>query len=197
MIIVFDTETSGLPKNWGAPVTDGDAWPRMVQLAWQLYRDDGRKIAEHNYIIKPEGYEIPEEVAKIHGITTERALAEGMPLEWVLMHFHLSVIHAHTLVAHNISFDQMILGAEFARNGNWVETRFKIVEESQFLKKVCTMKGSTDFCGIQGSRGKKWPKLIELHEKLFGNGFEGAHDALVDVQALAKCYFELKKLNIL
>ena len=192
MIIVFDTETSGLPKNWSAPTSDGDAWPRMVQLAWQLYSDDGRKLAEHNYIIKPDGYTIPDEVAKIHGITTERAEKEGVPLGFALKVFSSNLFYASPLVAHNVSFDEKIVGAELMREGMEMEHA-----ELFATDRVCTMHGATKYCGIQGPRGLKWPKLIELHTKLFGEGFEGAHDALVDVQALAKCYFELKKLGII
>jgi DNA polymerase-3 subunit epsilon len=193
MIIIFDTETNGLPKNWNAPTSDADNWPRMVQLAWQLYSDDGRKLAEHNYIIKPDGYTIPEEVAKINGISTERALAEGLPMEFVIRNFNLPLQEdGVTLVAHNISFDEKVLGAELLRSG-FEQAHDRIFES----ERVCTMHGSTKFCAIPGPRGMKWPKLIELHEKLFGVGFEGAHDALVDVQALAKCYFELRRLGII
>jgi DNA polymerase III epsilon subunit-like protein len=192
MIIIFDTETSGLPKNWNAPTSDADNWPRMVQLAWQLYSDDGRKLAEHNYIIKPDGYTIPEEVAKINGISTERAEKEGVSIDFVLLNFGTALTAARTLVAHNISFDEKIVGAELLRL-EMNETHDRLFES----ERVCTMHGSTKFCAIPGPRGMKWPKLIELHEKLFGVGFEGAHDALVDVQALAKCYFELRRLGII
>lgn len=192
MIIIFDTETSGLPKNWGAPTSDADNWPRMVQIAWQHYSDDGRKLAEHCYIIKPEGYEIPAEVAAIHRITTERAMSEGLPLEYVLGMFSHSMLVTDTLVAHNISFDEKILGAELMRAG-MKETHDVLFEK----KRVCTMHGSTAFCAIPSTRGHKWPKLVELHEKLFGTGFEGAHDAMADVEALSRCYFELKKRCII
>lgn len=192
MIIIFDTETTGLPKNWSAPTSDGDAWPRMVQLAWQHYSEDGRKVAEHNYIIRPEGFTIPDEVAAINRITTERAEREGVPLEYALGAFHHSMLLTHTLVAHNISFDEKIVGAEMLRIG------MKKTHDDFFEKhRVCTMHGSTAFCAIPGPRGMKWPKLQELHEKLFNEQFEGAHDALVDVEALARCYFELRKRCII
>lgn len=192
MIIIFDTETNGLPKNFGAPAHDTGNWPRMIQLAWQHYSDDGRKLAEHCYIIKPHNWEVPENVAEINGITTERAMKEGLDLEFVLQTFNHAMWASNTIVAHNISFDEKIIGAEMIREG--YDNAYDHLSD---MHQVCTMLGTTDFCAIQGPRGKKWPKLIELHEKLFGNGFEGAHDALVDVQALAKCYFELRKLGII
>ena len=84
MYLIFDTETTGLPQNWKAPLTDFDNWPRLVQLAWQVHDDQGELVDVKNYIIKPEGFDIPFNASKIHGISTERALQEGMDLSEVL-----------------------------------------------------------------------------------------------------------------
>ena len=80
MFLIFDTETTGLPKNYNAPLTDFDNWPRMVQLAWQLHDDTGHPIDVQNYIVKPEGYVIPYSAEKIHGISTEKATTDGHDL---------------------------------------------------------------------------------------------------------------------
>ncbi|MCB9334170.1 MAG: 3'-5' exonuclease, partial [Lewinellaceae bacterium] len=84
MYLFFDTETTGLPRNWNAPVTNTANWPRMVQLAWMLYDYDGRLVESDNHIIYPEGYTIPREVSALHGITTERAKSEGEALDTIL-----------------------------------------------------------------------------------------------------------------
>ena len=81
MYLIFDTETTGLPKNYNAPITDLDNWPRMVQIAWQLHELDGTLVEVKNYIVKPEGYTIPFNSAKIHGITTEKAEARRIGIE--------------------------------------------------------------------------------------------------------------------
>jgi DNA polymerase III epsilon subunit-like protein len=185
MYLFFDTETTGLPKNWKAPVTDTANWPRLVQLAFLEYDDSGKEISSGNFIIKPEGFSIPPEASKVHGITTERALREGAPLLSVLQHFHHRVQQADYLVAHNISFDEKIIGAEFLRNG--------MTNVLPKKKKICTMEATTDFCAIKGPHGYKWPKLSELHYKLFGDFFEEAHNAGADIQATAKCFWELKR----
>ena len=78
MYLIFDTETTGLPQNWQAPLTDFNNWPRCVQLAWQVHDIKGKMIEVKNYIIKPEGYDIPFNAEKIHGISTERATKQGM-----------------------------------------------------------------------------------------------------------------------
>jgi len=87
MFLIYDTETTGLPKDYNAPITDSDNWPRMVQISWQLHDELGKLVEVKNYIIKPEGYEIPYAVVKVHGITTERATKQGVELNMVLNEF--------------------------------------------------------------------------------------------------------------
>lgn len=188
MYLFFDTETTGLPKNWKAPVTDLNNWPRLVQLAYMQYDIDGNKISEGDFIIKPEGFTIPVDSTKVHGISTERALREGESISSVLQHFNALIGEVTYLVAHNIAFDEKIIGAEFLRNG----MRNSVASKS----KICTMERTTDFCAIEGPYGYKWPKLSELHQKLFGVGFEEAHNAAVDINATAKCFWELKRLGV-
>lgn len=187
MYLFFDTETTGLPRNWKAPVTDLNNWPRLVQLAFLSYNSKGEKICEGDFIIKPEGFTIPVEVTAIHGISTERALEEGKPLKDVLQHFNNLICEAEVLVAHNISFDEKIVGAEFLRAGikNLIPSKAKI----------CTMQSTTNFCRLEGPYGYKWPKLSELHYKLFNTGFDEAHNASVDITATAKCFWELKRIG--
>jgi len=192
MYIVFDTETTGLPKNYNAPLSDLDNWPRMVQIAWQIYNKDGVLLEEKMFIVKPEGYTIPKEASDVHGITTERAIAEGHDLEATLNEFRSGMLKAEYLVAHNISFDEKIVGAEFIRK--------KISPLAKKLERLDTMTSSTNYCKLPNRRDPskfKFPNLTELHKKLFNIGFDGAHDALADVSACARCLFELKKLGII
>jgi DNA polymerase III epsilon subunit-like protein len=187
MYLFFDTETTGLPKNWKAPLTDLNNWPRLVQLACLLYDNNGHKITEGNFIIKPDGFIIPKEASKIHGITTERAKQEGRALTTVLKEFYSLIEQANYLVAHNMAFDEKIMGAEFLRNN-----MENIISKK---RKICTMQSTTNFCAIDGYYGYKWPKLSELHHILFHTGFEEAHNASVDITITAKCFWELKKLG--
>lgn len=191
MYLLFDTETTGLPKNYKAPVTDTKNWPRMVQIAWAVFDNEGNQIDFKDYIIIPEGYEIPEEVSKLHGITTQRAIDEGKDLVEVLNIFAEAIAKTDYIVAHNISFDEKIVGAEFVRK------KFKTKWFSK--KQICTMKASTDYCELpsRSGYGYKWPNLMELHKKLFGHGFEEAHNAAADISATAKCFWELKKLGVI
>lgn len=187
MYLFFDTETTGLPKNWKAPVNDLNNWPRLVQLAFLFYDRNGNKIKSGDFIIKPEGFSIPYEASSIHGISTERAIREGESLIAVLKDFQSLISQADVLVAHNMSFDEKIVGAEFLRLGMQNTIPIK--------NKICTMQSTTNFCALSGPYGYKWPKLSELHYKLFGRGFDEAHNAAVDINATAKCFWELKRLG--
>lgn len=189
MYLFFDTETTGLPQNYNAPIEDLNNWPRLVQLAWSIYDKNGEKIDSSSFIIKPEGFEIPEQASSVHGITTERALKEGQKLENILQEFSQAISQAKIIVAHNMSFDEKIIGAEFLRTG--------VNHELFETIRVCTKEEATDYCQIPGNYGYKWPRLSELHIKLFGEDFEGAHDAMTDVEACARCFFELTKRGVI
>ena len=189
MYLFFDTETTGLPRNWKAPVTDLNNWPRMIQIAWILCDDEGSRIESDDFIIKPENFVIPIEASKVHGISTEKAIDEGEDLKKVLILFSKLVDQADFIVAHNISFDEKIVGAELLRK--------EIQSDFEEKRKLCTMKASTDYCKLPGPYGYKWPKLSELHIKLFGVDFDEAHDASVDINATEKCFWEMRRKGLI
>ncbi len=185
MYLFFDTETAGLPRNWNLPHTNYDNWPRLVQIAWIQYDNDGNEVDSQDFIVRPEGFSIPYKVAQIHGITTERALKEGVALLPVLELFSQKISESTNIVAHNISFDERVIGAEFVRNG--------VVTDLFNKKRICTMKETTTFCQIPGSFGFKWPTLAELHYAVFEKGFAEAHNAKADIEATANSFWELKR----
>ena len=192
MILVYDTETTGLPRDWNAPLTDGENWPRLVQLAWQLHAPDGKLVSRGNRIVRPDGFTIPFNAAKVHGITTERALNEGHPLQAVLDEFGRDLDRADLVMGHNVEFDVNIVGAEWIRLGAAAE---RVTDKAVIDSK----NEATEFCAIPGGKGGKfkWPTLTELHEKLFGVGFGDAHDAAYDVDATARCFFALVQRGII
>lgn len=189
MYLIFDTETTGLPRDYSAPITDLDNWPRLVQLAWQLHDHTGKLMSSGNYIVKPEGFTIPFNSEKIHGISTKRALKEGHDLEFVLLEFRKDINKAHFLVGHNVSFDEKVMGAEFLRK--------KVASGIMDTPKIDTKDESTEYCAIPGARGYKWPTLTELHKKLFGVDFDDAHDAAADVEATTRSFLELVRLGVI
>lgn len=192
-ICFFDCETTGVPEKglkWDA---DFMQFPQVVQLAWSI----GDK--ERSYIIKPDGYEIPEETTEIHGITTERAIADGVPFAEVVDEFLTDAAAAPLICAHNIYFDTSMLKANILR---WCGREYYDAKAEDALhkgKRIDTMMKTIRFVGACYSNGRpgKYPKLEELFAKLFSGETFPAHDALEDVRALRRCVPELVELGII
>ena len=193
-VLVFDTETTGKPIDYNGAITDLDNWPRVIQLGWAYIEGSRWEEASVSYtesLIKPDGWEIPEEKFWIdNGYSTEKNDALGVPMPQILDAFIEDLNKADIIVAHNMAFDYPVLCAEMIR--------YDTKAEKKERKKICTMQESTNFCKIPGKyRNYKWPNLTELHTKLFGVGFDGAHDALSDVKACAASFFKLVELNVI
>lgn len=191
MYLIFDTETTGLPRDHKAPLTDFENWPRMVQIAWQIHDYEGNLIENKDFIIRPEGFTIPFNAEKVHGISTQMARERGYPIEEVLNKFGETIHKCSHIIGHNIEFDLKIAGSEFLRNGlnNLLDN--KIVVDS--------MVESTQYCALPGGRGGsfKYPSLNELYHKLFTETFTEAHNATADVAATARCFLELIRIGVI
>lgn len=190
MYIFFDTETTGLPKNWKAPMTDLDNWPRIIELAFQVYDTEHKLIHSYTTLIKPDGWVVPDGKFWIdNGFNQARNMEEGIPMADALNEFKEWHDQSEYMIAHNISYDYNVLGAEFIRYGVRCKKR---------LKQICTKETTTYFCNIQGNYGKpKWPTMGELHMKLFNEEMEDAHKADIDVGYTAKCFFECVKRDVI
>ena len=167
---------------------------RIVQISWILTDDQDNELSAESYIIKPDGYEIPARVSAIHGITTERAMEEGLPLDEVMNAFEFDWKRADAIVAHNIGFDLSFVCREAENAG--LSLADKPVQYD-------TMEASTDYCKLPGRyHGSgyspyKSPKLIELYRHLFKKGFSDAHTASADTQACRECFWELVRRDII
>jgi DNA polymerase III epsilon subunit-like protein len=185
--IVFDVETTGLPKNYRASPKVVDNWPYIVQFAWIVCIDG--KTEEQSFIIKPSGYEIPEDSIKIHQITNENALKNGIPIQTVLKKFKDDCNLVDFIVAHNASFDTSVILASCyrtKRNASFLTNK----------KTICTMKSTTNLCKLPGKYGYKYPKLKELFKFLFYKEPNVTlHNALEDTKVTLKCYKELLNKN--
>ena len=191
MYLIFDTETTGLPRNWNAPITDTDNWPRCIQIAWQLHDDYGNLLENQDYLVKPEGFNIPYDAERIHGISTELAYEQGEELSVVLEKFNIALSKSKFIVGQNIGFDVNIMGCEFHRLG--MENRLSQMP----VLDTCT-EITADLLKLPGGRSGKFklPNLTELHEYLFGEPFSEAHNATADVEATTRCFLQLLKIGI-
>ncbi|HMR19837.1 MAG TPA: DNA polymerase III subunit alpha, partial [Sphingobacterium sp.] len=191
MYIIFDTETTGLPKRWDAPITDTDNWPRCIQIAWQLHDAIGNIIEHQDYLIKPDGFNIPYDSEKIHGISTELAEERGVPLQDVLVKFNEALAKAKFVVGQNVGFDINIMGCEFYRYG--MDSPMSTMP----VLDTCT-EVTAELLKLPGGRGGRYklPNLTELHSYLFGVPFAEAHNATADVEATTRCFFELIRQEV-
>ena len=186
MYLIFDTETTGLPKRWNAPHTDVDNWPRCIQIAWQLHDEMGRLVESQDFLVQPDGFNIPFDAEQIHGISTELAQEQGVPIKEVLDKFNVALGKTKFVVGQNVGFDLNIMGAEFHR--------YEVENSLQELPVLDTCTEHTaQLCQIPGGRGGRFklPTLTELHEYLFGEPFAEAHNATADVEATTRCFLEL------
>lgn len=192
-VCVFDCETTGIPAKgmkWDVDFAD---FPNIVQLAWSL----GEK--ERSYIIKPNGWEIPEETVEIHGITTERAMREGVPFESIIDEFLADCKAAKLIAGHNIYFDTSIIKAMILRTKGREYYDANAEDALYKGKRIDTMMKTIWFVKAKYPDGRvgKYPRLEELYDKLFPGETFGAHDAMEDVRAVKRCLPELVKLGII
>jgi DNA polymerase-3 subunit alpha len=191
MFLVFDTETTGLPIDKKAPLTNFANWPRVVQIAWQLYDAVGNLLEAENHLVCPDGFTIPYNATKVHGITTEFAIQHGLPIREVLSKFNETLLKSRYLIGHNLEFDTSAVGCELLR-AEMETTMFSIP-----VLDTCT-ETTAAYCQLQGGRGGRFklPSLGELYRILFNESFSDAHNAAGDVEASARCFFELFRRGI-
>lgn len=195
-ILFFDTETSGFIKK-ALPADHPDqAW--AIQVGAILANKDG-DIAKMDMIIRANGRDINYHAQKIHGISVEKTDAEGLDELEVAEEFGLLLRQADLMVCHNLAFDIKFVRQLMGRN---IDDMSDEARSAFYLDMpgYCTMqdKAVVKFCGLKNKANRpKWPKLVELHEILFEEGFDGAHDAFADITATKRCFFALLDLGII
>jgi DNA polymerase III epsilon subunit-like protein len=199
-VLVFDTETTGLPASYNSPLTDVSKWPHIVQLSFIVFDTVSKEILEYSdYIIKlePDIVITPESVA-IHQITMEQSQRDGIPIQVALQEFNNAVKDVGLVVGHNIQFDKNMLAVEFQRN----KMKNSLYRDGRPLNEFCTMKQTVSLCKLPFLNKNnnammsqfKWPTLSELHRHLFGATPKGTHNAIVDVMICLRCYVHLEHL---
>ena len=193
MYLIFDTETTGFIKSKkNNDPNCFEHYPHIIQLAFILLDENFYEVKTYSELIKPNNWEIPVKQFWIeNGYTTKENEKKGVEISDALKVFCDAVDQSNVLIAHNMKFDHPIISAEMKRH--------KVTPNRKPEHKICTMMQTINFCKIKksnNSAGFKYPRLNELHFKLFNKGFEGAHDALEDVRATVRCFIELKKIKV-
>ena len=189
-IIIFDTETTGLPKMYRKSALEGqNNWPDLVSISWQIFDNGHLEVKEH-FIIRPDGWTITKESTKFHKITHEMAELVGRPLEEVLKKFKHECRRIDRLVAHNMAFDSnVMINAYKWRLHDDVATWWPQKKE------FCTMLTSMNELKIAAKYATveqpyKWPGLDELYRATFNEEAPAdAHSADRDVEVLQKIYW--------
>lgn len=195
-LLIFDTETTGLPKSRKSYEEGPNNWPHIVSISWVIYDAEHDCIEkQRRYIVNPMGWEIPEEVVKIHGIDTSKAKVQGHPLKDVMMEFTGESVDA--LVAHNMEFDYNVVCNAIKYDLDW--DFFKGFDESRY----CTMELSRDICNLKTLFGKpKAPKLSELYEHVFkrqpipSSLHDSLYDTLILTEIIQHCHELRSKMNL-
>lgn len=190
-ILVFDTETTGLPLEKNPSIYDTPKWPFIVQLSYIVYDCDTNEMIAliDDYINIAYDIHISEASQKVHNITREM-LNDGITIKEALYKFNNYAKHCDLIVGHNVSFDKRMVIVEGVRN------KIKMDVGNTY----CTMRNSTEICMIEkknpnGEMYFKFPTLSELHFHLFKKIPKNTHNALTDILICLRCYckIELKK----
>jgi len=200
VILFFDTETTGLPRDWRAdPRTDPDAWPHLVEIAWVVYGVDEVagdqplvRVDQASYLVRPVGFTIPPAATALHGISQEEAELRGCALSAVMRRFLSALSCVDTVVTHNAAFDRSVVAAALARL-EWPTGVLYEDGPASSRTWCCTMETTTGLLKLPGLHGRyKWPRLEELARYLGLTGGE-QHRAATDVETLVACWLELRR----
>jgi hypothetical protein len=180
-ILVFDTETTGLPKDSSLTAYQSpDNWPHLVSISWAVLDSDSNSVMKtHCYIVKPGNWTIPEEASRIHGVTHAKALEFGIPLRDVMEAFNGE--QCDMMVAHNLKFDMNVVV-------NAIIWDLGIPFKGFAKRKMCTMEIGKAMCKLPGRSGYKYPKLRELYQHVTGQlvKVNQLHNALFDTLYLCE-----------
>jgi DNA polymerase III epsilon subunit-like protein len=194
-VLVFDTETTGLPIDQNASLTDSAKWPFIIQLSFMVFDTETKEILEYSdsIIQLDASVDISPGSIAIHQITAQRSQSEGIPIKQALAHLADQMSEVELIIGHNILFDKRMLMVEQHRN----QMKNCLYKNGTVIPNYCTMKRTTALCNLPavnkttGEAYNKYPTLAELHNHLFGMKPRGTHNAIADVMICLRCYVML------
>jgi DNA polymerase III subunit epsilon len=196
--LFYDTETTGLPL-FHEPSED-PRQPHIVQIGAVLVDLDTRKqLASIDLTVRPHDWLIPDDVAKIHGITTEQALDVGVAELIALEAFTALWLRSDVRIGHNEQFDARIVRIGLHRFANEIhatnaeEWRAGRAECTQQLATPILKLPPTDKMRAVGRTHHKSANLREAYKHFYGSDLQNAHSAMADAQACQYVYFAIKK----
>jgi len=204
-VLVFDTETTGLPQSKIISPDTLQSWPHIVQFSYVIYDTDANDIVVSSDDIVKVGKDvvISDGSIELHGITKEISQNKGKNINELIDVFCSHLKSVDVLVGHNIEFDIKMIKVELLRfiysdmsDDKCIKYKNNLYDLSNFQNVYCTMQNSIDLCGIKkpdkyGKEYNKYPKLIELHQKLFNSAPNNLHNSFNDILITLRCYIKM------
>lgn len=201
MYFFYDTETTGLPL-FRERSSHPDQ-PHICQLACLLTDNEGAKIAAMDTLITPDdSWNMSPEAEAVHGISIEMAKAGGVASADAMRIFARLWQRAEKRIGFNEQFDARLVRIALIRLGdgsepsslddNWKAGAAHCV--MQQAKPIVKMP-PTEKMKAAGFNAFKPPKLTEAYKFFFDEELDGAHDAMIDVNATARIFFHLQGNN--
>ena len=164
--LVFDTETTGIPKH---PAAKKSTQPRIIEWGGILLDASGRILRELQLLINP-GVPLEPIITKITGLT-DADLADKPTFGDCYPQIKEMFAAADTVVAHNLPFDLTLMEIELHNIG---------VDDFPFPKsQICTVQEHYEEFGYR-------THMKDLYKHYTGQPLAQTHRALDDVMALVE-----------
>ena len=205
-VLVFDTETTGLPQSKIISPDTLKLWPHIVQFSYVIYDTDANDIVVSSDDIVKVGKDvvISEGSIELHGITSEISQSKGSNIIEIIDVFCNHLKSVDVLVGHNVTFDIKMVKVELLRliYNDMSEDKSRkyknnLYDLSNFQNVYCTLQNSIELCAIKtldkfGKEYNKYPKLVELHKYLFHSVPNNLHNSFNDILITLRCYIKME-----
>lgn len=185
MYLIFDSSANGKPHSYKASHDDIFNWPRLIHLSWIVLGEDLKPINDVNHLVKQESIPVIADALEQHHLEAKDIEEHGKGIKEVLAEFTEAVKSCQYVFAHNLNYNEGIVGSEYYR--------CSMPSPLISAEKYCLMHEGTYYCKIPGKRGYKWPSLQEMHTKVFNQGYTPTNNARADVIAATRCFIALHK----
>ena len=184
-VLVFDTETTGLPEGRNPSIFDTEKWPHVVQLSWILYDTDAQRHCDIEDLLISTAPPSTAGSLAIHGISHTTCQRKGIPIMDAIQQFDIALRSCDLVVGHNISFDKRMMMVEGIRNNY----RLGFSNSSGKKPEHCTMKSNVEFCASK-QLVPMWEYL--KYPQLIIPGSSHTERPIMQVTCCLRCYCLLK-----
>lgn len=181
-ILFLDLETDGVISPKGDFTNQ-----KIIQISYQIHISADQVIKINDFV---KGVDYIKVFERMNRVSVDFLNKNGIELKDALEKLvnYINLYNVNKIVCHNTAFDLTIINRELTNLNIFIE---KDIEEicTQRNEKICK------FCNLPNL---KWPKLLELAEKLdIVIDKDKLHDASYDVEILQQCFTKLVEKNVI